>query len=71
MGGRRVSRGCVASAAMVDQDTEDYREAMVEWAALTHEEVRSIRRMVQFVFALWLLSVAMAVVVAVVAAAGD
>ena len=41
------------STGMTDQDTLDYREAMVEWAVLTDDEVRSIRRIVQFFLVLW------------------
>jgi hypothetical protein len=59
---------------MADKDTQDtleYREAMVEWAALTHGEVRSIRRMVQVFFVLWLLSLGAAAVAGVLAIVAD
>ena len=54
---------------MTDQDTLDYREAMVEWAVLTHDEVRSIRRIVQFFLVLWLVAIGGAIVGSVVAIA--
>jgi hypothetical protein len=52
---------------MADQVTEDFREAMIDWIELTHNEVRSIRRMVQFVLTLWILLAAAGVIASIVA----
>ena len=37
-----------------DSDTLDWRAAMLSWAEATHQEVATIRRIIQFFFSLWL-----------------
>jgi hypothetical protein len=53
---------------MTDADTQEWREATIEWAEQIHREVRSVRVMVQVMFVVWLVGLALAVVGLVIAA---
>lgn len=53
---------------MTDDDTQEWREATIEWAEQIHHEVRVLRMMVQVMFVVWVLGLILGVV-AIVATA--
>ncbi len=53
---------------VADADTRDYRETMIDWIEQIHDELSAVRLMVQIMFIIWLISLAVAILGLVVVA---